>query len=155
MIPTSFKKYCSHPATRNLIFFAALWLATHMLVEAGVFGGRYQFNPSTETSKSFIDRGLISLSIPLFLIAVLLNPFFKFRVRRASELETITCLEEFHWNQAHAIIDRYGEEAPTVLAIRSGDDILSEAQKQDFLKSKLAAETILNAAKTQANTYEQ
>ena len=138
----TFTKY--RHTLRNFAFIAALWLGLYLLVEAGVFGGRYQYNAVTETSKSYIDINLISLSIPIFLIAIFLNPFYDFW-KKPSQLQQITGLEEFHWEQARAAIDRYGEEAPKVLAIREGDDVLIDDQKRDFRKSRLAAETILKA----------
>ena len=128
------------------LFFLLLVFALQALIFSGVFGGLYQFNAITERNDPFIDRILLSISSALFLASIAFNPFYSFWERQEDRIIfDITGLEVYHWVQARDIVEKYGQDAIVKLALRASDDFLTDRDREDFRKSRFAAEIILKA----------
>lgn len=152
------QNYYNSPIIRSLIFIALLWAVLHLIVDSGVFGGRYKINPYTEALNAYVERAMLLFSIPLFILAILINPFYNFWTKRSllgSNLEDLTGLHEYHWNQAKVLISKHGSESLIILSLRETDDFLSDNQRKDIQRSRLAAETYLTAMEIENKPYKK
>ena len=130
-------KFVKNRAVHNIIFIAFVWLAVSYYVDSGILN-KDNYGISEEALK---------WSALNLLIAIFINPFCNFWTEKKPGLEfkEITGLDEYYWAQAQSVVSKSGKEALTILALREGDDILSDNQRKDFRKAYIAAELILKA----------
>lgn len=146
--------------TSCCIFIA--WLACDFLLKSGIFFDNYSWDPDNErTSRVGPDIEEARLGVALLVAAIIINPFYNlFKVRGDElDLETSTGLHEYYWLQAKGLVSKYGNDAVVKLALKESDDFLTDNQRKDFAKSRLAADLLLKVEelgeKYPANVCEQ
>lgn len=134
-----------------LFFFLMLWVGCYLLLKSGIFFENFMWDMEGERRvRANPDINDAAMGLGFIMIAIIKNPFrnlFANNYACKGNIMAITGVEEHNWVQAQGLVNKYGSDAITKLALRESDDFLSDHQRMDFYKTRIAAELLLQAKK--------